>query len=287
MAPPVVVGVDGSESALRAVDLAADEAALRGVPLRVVHASLWERYEGGSGSLGDRESVWQVTAEDILRTAEHRAHLRRPGVEVSLDVLPEEPEYALLRESREACLVVLGTRGRGGLAGLLLGSVGLAVAARAGCPVIVVRGEPARSDTRGRIVVGIGEKGTGSAALDFAFREARLRHAGLDAVRAWRCPARESTDHPLLAGEPARLHEQHAAEALDRALKDAPEDVDLDRRTAEGSPRTVLLAAAQHADLLVVGARRHPGHFGLQLGRVAHAVLHHSACAVAVVPEPA
>jgi len=282
MTPPVVVGVDGSESALRAVDLAAEEAALRGVPLRVVHASLWERYEGTSLAPGHGRPSERLTAEKILRTAEQRANLRRPEVEVSLDVLPEEPEYALVREGREACLLVLGTRGRGGLAELLLGSVSLAVAARAGCPVIVVRGEPS---ARGRMVVGIGEKGTGSAALDFAFKEARLRHAGLDAVRAWRCPARESTDIPLLAGEPARLHEQHAVEALERALKDAPGDVDLNRRTAEGSPRTVLLDAAGDADLLVVGARRHPGHFGLQLGRVAHAVLHHSACAVAVVPE--
>ncbi|HEY8980182.1 MAG TPA: universal stress protein [Streptomyces sp.] len=282
MTPPVVVGVDGSESALRAVDLAAEEAALRGVPLRVVHASLWERYEGTSLTPGHGRPSERLTAEKILRTAEQRANLRRPEVEVSLDVLPEEPEYALVREGREACLLVLGTRGRGGLAELLLGSVSLAVAARAGCPVIVVRGEPS---ARGRVVVGIGEKGTDSAALDFAFKEARLRHAGLDAVRAWRCPARESTDIPLLAGEPARLHEQHAVEALERALKDAPGDVDLNRRTAEGSPRTVLLDAARDADLLVVGARRHPGHFGLQLGRVAHAVLHHSACAVAVVPE--
>ncbi|KND28280.1 universal stress protein [Streptomyces acidiscabies] len=278
MTPPVVVGVDGSASSLRAVDFAADEAALRGAPLRLVHASLWERYEGSSLAEDLGRPTERVTAEDILRTAEHRAALRRPGLEVSLDVLPEEPEYALVREGREASLLVVGTRGRGGLAELLLGSVSLAVAARAVCPVIVVRGD---HEPQGRVVVGIGERG---AALDFAVEEARLRHAALDAVRAWRCPARESTDHPLLAGEPARLHEQHAVEALDRALKNAPATVN--RRTVEGPARTVLLAASHGADLLVVGARRHPGHLGLQLGRVAHAVLHHSPCAVAVVPEP-
>ncbi|GAQ50383.1 universal stress protein [Streptomyces acidiscabies] len=279
MTPPVVVGVDGSESSLRAVDFAADEAALRGAPLRLVHASLWERYEGSSLAENLGRPAERVTAEDILRTAEQRATLRGPGLEVSLDVLPEEPEYALIREGRDASLLVVGTRGRGGLAELLLGSVSLAVAARAACPVIVVRGD---HDPQRRVVVGIGER---EAALDFAVQEARLRHATLDAVRAWRCPARESTDHPLLAGEPARLHEQHAVEALDRALKNAPATVN--RRTAEGPARTVLLAASHGADLLVVGARRHPGHLGLQLGRVAHAVLHHSSCAVAVVPEPA
>ncbi|MHC5905755.1 universal stress protein [Streptomyces sp. S6] len=290
MTPPVVVGVDGSESALRAVDLAADEAALRGVPLRVVYASLWERYEGSSLAPGHGKPAERLGAEDVLRTAEHRANLRRPGVAVALDVLPEEPEYALVREGREACLLVLGTRGRGALAELLLGSVSLAVAARAGCPVIVVRGghdNRVTADGQGRIAVGVGDKGTDSAALDFAVREARLRNATVDAVRAWRCPARESTDIPLLAGEPARLHEQQAVEVLDRALKDMPADVHVTRQVVEGHPRAALLAASYGADLLVVGARRHPGHLGLQLGRVAHAVLHHSACAVAVVPETA
>ncbi|QNP68241.1 universal stress protein [Streptomyces roseirectus] len=287
MAPPVVVGVDGSEPALRAVDLAADEAALRGAPLRLVHACLWERYEGSALARDHAGPGGTVTAEDVLRTAERRAALRRPGVEISVDVLPEEPEHALVREGREAALLVLGTRGRGGLAELLLGSVSLTVAARAGCPVIVVRGERAVSDGPGRVVVGIGDRGPDSAALDFAVREARLRHATLDAVRAWRCPARESTDHPLLAGEPARLHEQHASEVLDQSLKDMPEDLTLTRHTAEGPARTVLLTASHGADLLVVGAHRHPGHLGLQLGRVAHTALHHAACAVAVVPEPA
>ncbi|MFF3942921.1 universal stress protein [Streptomyces phaeofaciens] len=288
MVLPIVVGVDGSEPSLRAVDWAADEAALRGLPLRLVYASLWERYEGESlaEDLGKPSEL--VTAEDIVRTAAQRARLRRPDVAVSTDVLPEEPEYALVHEGHTASALVLGTRGRSGFVEMLLGSVSLTVAAHADCPVIVLRGShdnQIRAGVRGRIVVGIGEKAADSAALRFAVEEAKQRHATLDAVRAWRCPAHETTDHPLLAGEPARLHEQHASEVLDKALKDAPADVDLRRRTVEGPARRVLLDASHEADLLVVGARRNPGHLGLQLGRVAHAVLHHSACAVAVVPE--
>ncbi|MFI7498545.1 universal stress protein [Streptomyces sp. NPDC049687] len=285
---PVVVGVDGSEPSLRAVDWAADEAALRGAPLRVVYASLWERYEGVSPAAAPDRPSEQVTAEDIVRTAERRARRRQADLKISTDVLPEEPEYALVREGRGAALLVLGTRGRGGFAEMLLGSVSLTVAAHADCPVIVLRGShdnQVRAVARGRVVVGVGESGPDSAALSFAAQEARLRHATLDAVRAWRCPAHETTDHPLLAGEPARLHEQHAIEALDDALKDAPADVDLRRRAVEGPARRVLLDASHEADLLVVGARRDTGHLGLQLGRVAHAVLHHSACAVAIVPE--
>ncbi|MDX3752716.1 universal stress protein [Streptomyces sp. AK08-02] len=285
---PVVVGVDGSEPSLRAVDWAADEAVLHGLPLRVVYASLWERYEGTSLAQDVGKPSEQVLAEDIVETAARRARRRRPDLKVSTDVLPEEPEYALVRESRSATLLVTGSRGRSGLAEALLGSVSLAVAGHAQCPMIVIRGNhdnQARTATHGRVVVGVGEKPAGSAAVRFAFEEARRRGVPLDAVRAWRWPAHESTDHPLLTGEPARLHERQAVETLETALQDAPADVAAHRRTVEGHTRTVLVDASRDADLLIIGARRRPGHHGLQLGRVTHGVLHHSACPVVIVPE--
>ncbi|MGW3126365.1 universal stress protein [Streptomyces sp. NPDC001076] len=282
---PVVVGVDGSESSLRAVDWAADEAVLRGAPLRLVYASLWERYEGESlaEDLVTRPSE-QLMAEDVVDMAAQRAHRRQPGLKVTTDVLPEEPEYALVHESREAAALVLGSRGRSGFVETLLGSVGLTAAAHAHCPVIVLRGShdnQVRTGAGARIVLGVG----GREAVDFAVREAELRGAVIDAVRAWRAPAHETTDHPLLSGEPARLHEQQASDTLEEALRDVPEKVRVHRQTVEGPARQVLLAASRTADLLVVGARRNTGHLGLQLGRVAHGVLHHAACPVAVVPE--
>ncbi|MFF4351224.1 universal stress protein [Streptomyces sp. NPDC001530] len=289
---PLVVGVDGSEPSMRAVDWATDEAGLRGLPLRLVYASLWERYEGTSLAQGlDRPSE-QEMAEDIVDAAARRAHGRDAKVKISTDVLPEEPVPALLRESRHATALVLGSRGRSSIAELLLGSVSLAVAARADCPVIVLRGShdnQAKSGTRRRIVLGVAEEAHNSAAVRFAFHEAEARKVELEAVRAWRCPAHETTDHPLLAGKPARLREQRAAETLDAALDAAVAghpSVQLHRRTVEGPARKVLLDVSATADLLVVGAQRRQGHFGLQLGRVAHAVLHHSACPVAVVPQP-
>lgn len=286
---PIVVGVDGSEPSLRAVDWAADEAALRGAPLRLVYASLWERYEGAHLAEELDRPAERVRAEDIVEGAARRARLRRPEVKIATDVLPEEPEYTLLRESRNASLLVTGTQGRSALTEALLGSVSLTVAAHAHCPMIVIRGShdnQALPATHGRIVLGVGEKPTSSAAVRFAFEEARRRGARVDAVRAWRCPAHETSDHPLLAGEPARLHEQRAADALEAALQDAPADVRLHRRTVEGHTRNVLADASREADLLVVGARRRKRSFGLQLGRVTHGVLHHSACPVVIVPEP-
>ncbi|MFG2959034.1 universal stress protein [Streptomyces sp. NPDC048291] len=280
---PLVVGVDGSEPSLRAVDWAADEAALRRVPLRLVHGCLWERYEGVSPVEDLTEPSDQVMAEDIVDVAAQRARRRQPDVKVSTEVLPEEPEFALVRESRSAGLLVLGSRGRTGLAEALLGSVCLTVAAHAHCPVIVLRaGQDDRggASRHGRIVLGVGDR---QEAVRFALREAALRGAEVAAVRAWPCPAHESADR--LPADSARLYEQQAARRLQEALREAPEGVPVRRRTVEGHAREVLPAASHDADLLVVGALRKSGHRGLRLGRTAHGVLHHSACPVAVVPE--
>ncbi|MFJ4940349.1 universal stress protein [Streptomyces pseudovenezuelae] len=283
----VVVGVDGSEPSLRAVDWAADESALRGLPLRLVYASLWERYEGTSLATVLGRPSEELLADDIVAAAERRARSRHPDLALAVDVLAEEPEYALVRESRSATVLVTGSRGRSGLAEALLGSVSLAVAAHADCPVIVLRGSHdnrATPGAQGRVVVGVGEEGKESPAVRFAAEEARRRGVPLEAVRAWRRPAHESTDHPLMTGEPARLHQEQAAEVLEHALRDVPPEVEVRRRTVEGHARRVLVDASYQADLLVVGAKRH-GSFGLQLGRVTHAVLHHSDCPVAVVPR--
>ncbi|MGW2889886.1 universal stress protein [Streptomyces griseoruber] len=285
MALPVVVGVDGSEPGLRAVDRAADEAALRAVPLRVVYASLWERYEG-TALAGEHKPAEEVRADDIVAVAARRARERRPELKVSAEVVAEEPEYVLVREGRNACALVLGTRGRGSVLEMLLGSVSLTVAAHAHCPVIVVRGDGSGAGRHGPVVVGVGAQGKDSAAVRFAVREARLHGAPLVAVRAWRRPAEQGVDHLLPTGEPAHRYEERAAEALEAALADVPADVELRRRTAEGPARDVLLDASRDAGLLVVGARRTHGHLGLQLGRVAHGVLHRADCPVAVVPEP-
>ncbi|MER6061272.1 universal stress protein [Streptomyces sp. NPDC001792] len=296
---PIVVGIDGSGPSLRAVDWAADEAALRGAPLRLVYASLWDRYEGALLAQELDKPLEEVMARDVVGAAEERARRRRPELRITTDVLPEDPEYGLVRESGAALAVVLGCRGRSGMAEALLGSVSLSVAAHAHCPAIVLRDGPddrARTGIRGRIALGVGRNpagSAGSAAVRFAVEEAALHGARLEAVRAWRRPGHPGTGHrppdfvqpdAQLTGEPAQ---QQAVEVLEQALRDAPAELRVDRRTVEGHARDALVAVSREADLLVVGARRRHAHFGLQLGRVAHGVLHHAACPVAVVPEPA
>ncbi|MBA9043878.1 universal stress protein [Streptomyces griseofuscus] len=282
---PVLVGVDGSEESLRAVDWAAEEAALRGAPLRLVYASLWERYEGSLIAQEVGKPAEEVMGQDIMDAAERRAHRHHPQLRLTTSVLADEPSFGLVNESSTARLVVVGCRGRNAVTELLLGSVSLSVAARAHCPVIVLRGGPERPTAPGRVVLGVADKDAGPAAVRFAAEEAALRGVPLEAVRAWRRPAHSATGHPLLAGGPAQAQEQEAAEALEEALRDVPEGLEQHRRTAEGHARDVLVDASRDAGLLVVGARRRTGRFGPQLGRVAHGVLHHAACPVAVVPE--
>lgn len=282
---PLVVGVDGSEPSLRALDWAADEAALHGVPLRVVHACLWERYEGAALAHDLGGPSGPVAAEDIVRAAMSRARRRHADLPVTTAVVREEPEYVLLRESRNASLVVVGNRGRSGLADALLGSVSLTAATRAHCPVAVIRGNHDNRATgrrHARIVVGVSDAPT--TAVRVACEEAWRRDVVLEAVRTWRRPSHETVDHPLLTGSQGHGHEERAAEELEAALADAPPDVTVCRRVAEGHARRVLLAASNEADLLVIGRRR-PGQLGPRLGRVAHTVLHHSGCPVMVVPD--
>ncbi|WP_407917649.1 universal stress protein [Kitasatospora sp. NE20-6] len=279
----VVAAVDGSPESLRAVDRAADEAALRQVPLRLVHACLWERYERDTPDEDEPLSVRREVRQ-LLATAQARAAARRPDVVTATEVVPEDPVPALLGLGGLAPLLVLGHRGRGGFEGLLLGSVGLKVAARADYPVMVVRGEaPAPGGRVGRVVLAVGDDTPGGAVAEFAVEEARLRGADLDLVHAWRPDS-------LLSGTSVLMTSATPADIADQVLAEVelPDTTGLTvrRRAVRGRAATVLLDAAAEADLVVLGAHPRHRHGGLQLGSVDHAVLHHAPCPVAVVPGP-
>ncbi|MFJ1811184.1 MULTISPECIES: universal stress protein [unclassified Streptomyces] len=144
---------------------------------------------------------------------------------------------------------------------------------------------------------GVGGSADGTGSVRFAAREAEARGCALTAVRAWRNPAHQPGSlvtesgavGPRLAADAADALGEGATAALDDALRGAAHEhpgLDVGRKAVEGPAHHVLLEASADADLIVVGALRRQGHFGLQLGRVAHALLHHSACPVAVVPRP-
>ncbi|MEU6532286.1 universal stress protein [Streptomyces sp. NPDC046928] len=284
MTLPLIVGVDGSDPSLVAVDWAVDEAVRHGLTLRLVHASLWERYAGTVPTLGGGRFSERVLAEHLVSSAAERAARRAPGLRITTDILPADAVDGLLHEGANAHALVVGDRGMGELKGLLLGSVSLGVAARARCPVIVVRGDdPGVVGLHERVLLGVGDTVTSGRAVDFAVREAEVRDCVLDAVRAWRHPAPIGAE---TAG--GGDHEQRAATLLDEALRAplaAHPYVRVRRATVEGAARTVLVDRSAAADLVVLGARRRHGHFGLQLGRAGHTLLHHAQCPVAIVPQ--
>ncbi|MFD0368006.1 universal stress protein [Streptomyces sp. NPDC059071] len=289
MESPLVVGVDGSDASLTALDWGVDEAVRHGLPLRIVHASLWERYEGVVPTWATDRPSGQVLAENIVGVAAERARRRAPDLSVTTDVLAEDPSTGLLREGRNGSILVVGSRGRGEFADVLLGSVGLLVAARAHCPVVVVRGERQALEARHeRVLLGVGEHDVDSPAVRFAFREAAVRDAELDVVRAWRRPVHGPADHLLMKRSGGVYFAEESTALLDKALEAAASEhpqVRLRRSSVEGPAHTILTERSAAADLLVVGARRTDRLVGLELGRVAHRTLHHASCPVAVVPQ--
>jgi nucleotide-binding universal stress UspA family protein len=137
---PVVVGVDGSTSSLRAVDFAFDEAARRAARLVAVH-SWWIEVVEGMVVTTPGSPQWQLAAERMhAEAAESLAgHRQRyPEVDVEVRMVNDRPVDALVSASQDADLLVVGSRGRGGFAGLLLGSVTRGAMTRASCPVAVV-----------------------------------------------------------------------------------------------------------------------------------------------------
>ncbi|MBQ0984785.1 universal stress protein [Streptomyces sp. F63] len=282
---PVVVGVDGSPSGLEAVEVAAREAKYRNRPLRVVHAFVWPSTHMPLGAV---EGDLRYEAQRIVTEAEERARTAVPGTEVSGEVVTGEALTVLEERSGRAALMVVGSRGLGGFARLLIGSVAGQLAAHSRCPVLVVRG---RTDGTGPVLVGVDGSPAGETAIGFAFEEAAAQEAGLVALHAWSewsvaVPPPEDPSAPY-AYEPGMLkadEERLLAESL-AGWRDRYPDVPVEHRLIRGRARESLVEASEEARLLVVGARGRGGFAGLRLGSVSQAATQHAHCPVAVVPH--
>lgn len=292
----VVVGVDGSQPALRAVAWAAPEAVRRGVPLRLVLAFGWPTgHHVGQPDLGidAREALLRGARAQLAEAAEV-AQATAPGVEVERQLVVGFPIAVLEAESTRAQLLVVGDRGLGGVAGLLLGSVAVALAAHADAPVVVARGAgdggargagdggARRADGR-PVVVGIDGSPTSEAALAFAYDAAAARRVPLVAVHTWWDLLVDPALAPLLDWAAIEADEhQVLAERLAGWGQKYP-DVPVRRVVCRDRPARRLLEQAADAQLVVVGSRGRGAVRGLLLGSVSHALLHHSPCPVAVV----
>ena len=210
---------------------------------------------------------------------------------MTTDVVDDGSVDTLVAAAADAEMLVLGARGTAAVVGFLLGSVGQQVIAEATSPVVLVRaGDQASAEAAGReIVVGQhGDPEDSAAVLRFAFETAAARGATVRAVRAWTLPPRLRlqpglAEAPRRGRRPGAVREEvpgRGAAALAGALPRSPvvEHVEM------GSAGQVLLSVAGRAQLMVVGRRARRTAVGARIGSVAHGVLHHAACPVAVVP---
>lgn len=283
MAKPVVVGVDGSAESARAVRWAATEARFRGAPLLAVHAWVWPLYRvqldappGAPPGAGLR-----AQADRILEEAAETAREAAAGLEVETQLLTGDPGARLVGLSRDAGLVVVGHRGLGPFAEVMLGSTGAAVTHHAHCPVVVVRGT---ERPRGPVAVGVESAERSASVVRLALQEAAHRGVALLAVHSYTVPLRSESPHVgyhdvVQASEETALAE--VQQALEVARKDFP-DVPVQITLGEHPPAKQLVQASQAAGLIVVGARGAGGFAELLLGSTARALTHHADCPVMI-----
>jgi nucleotide-binding universal stress UspA family protein len=284
--PPIVVGIDGSEHGLRALDWAAATAMTRNWPLLLVHVREPSIPISRSALLGidviDDEAPGTQHLEDA------RVHVSQlwPTVETSVVSREGSVTAALLEELSDGRMLVLGRRGIGRFAALLTGSVTFACATRANGPVVVVPPAYDPKSNAGRVVVGVDGSDQGEAAVELAFAEASARGAGLEVVHAWEQPSPYGFDFAGYGGVAAWKTDQELAVAeVTAGWQEKYPDVPVSYFVEEDHAAAALVRHSAGADLLVVGGRGHSVLAGKLLGSITHAVIQHAPCAVAVVHE--
>ncbi|WP_329285793.1 universal stress protein [Streptomyces sp. NBC_00691] len=299
--PPVVVGVDGSEHSLRALAWALSTAEHLGSPLVVAHVRSDALQLGAAriASLGPSPELPDSVMAAVRTSVEERGH----DMPVRYESLDGSVTDALPATARGARLLVTGSRGHGGFASLLLGSTSRTLAATAPCPLVVVPHE-ARAATlesgakAGRVLLGLHPEETPDEVVAFAFEAAHHRGVPLEAVTAFRLPPQPTSavvsPAPALQVPPT-LPLADAAQAFVREAEREQEErlrpfaarwpkVEVVPTAVPADAAGLLVEGSRDAGLVVVG-RHHRHRFGsLLIGSVAHAVLHHAHCPVAVVP---
>jgi nucleotide-binding universal stress UspA family protein len=299
MTDGVVVGVDGSDGARTALAWGLQEARLRGAAVRTV--TVWPEdgsphvHDGGLGRPSVADFEREVRSRMSTEAAEVAAATGCEAVPVHPEVRYGQPAQQLVDCAGDDGLLVVGSRGRGGLRGAVLGSVGQQCAQYARGPVVVVRDDDAThgavlwQEAASRVVVGVDGSAGSGAALRFAAAEARLRggelhvvHAWMDTVSGYGGPPWALSDTPLRDRADATLRE-----SVQHAWRDGPPGVQVRAETLEGVEWDVLTEVAEAADLLVVGSRGRTGWSSLLLGSVSLRCLTFAPCPVAVVrPSP-
>lgn len=287
----VMVGVDGSAPSLNALDWAAAHASKVGWRLHIVCAYALPTFaaaslDGGYATLDD--AAIRDGAQAVLDEALERVSGR--GTEVTSALETGDPAGVLVEASRNVCLAVVGTRGKGGFAERILGTVSSALPAHAHCPTVVVPykdGGDLPIPVK-RIVVGVDGSVSAKGALKRAIEEAALWDAELTAISG--IPIGTGTG--LLGWLPTSVDSETLLAdckagldvTVDRALG-GRDDVTVRRHALDGTGAALLAEFSTAVDLVVVGTRGRGGFAGMLMGSTSQALLHHSACPVMVVPS--
>ncbi|MEU5977052.1 universal stress protein [Streptomyces sp. NPDC047315] len=288
---PVTVGLDGSRESLAAADWAAQEAVLRGLPLKLVN--VWEPVPMAARATFLGVESQQHWVERVPREAAEGVRARHGELDVTIDQLTGRPGDVLPKVADESALLVLGSRGLSSFGGFLVGSVGQAVLATAQSPLVFVRapeegaGAETADEGAGTVVLGLDANEPDDALIRYAFEDAERRGAALRVVHAWSLPpyfAYGLPPDPVLDAELEKQETATLKEVLAPWRAKHP-GVTVDEAPTIGKTADVLVAAAEGAALLVVGRRIRKAPFGGRIGSVAHAVLHHATSPVAVVPH--
>lgn len=282
MEDKVIVGVDGSEASLRAVDWAAAEARRRGYRLSMLM--------GFAAPTPESAFVWpereiEESAQAALGAAEERVAAVAPGLATDRVVAMEAPTSALLHHSEDAALAVVGQRGRGGFQGLRVGSVTYRLATRSLTPVVVV-GPGTVAEGRTGVVVGEDGSAASRQALAEAFQAAAAEGEEVRVVRALSPPVLPLVPTRAFHGRDATdPGEERALEEVVAPLRSRYPSVTVRTEVVGSRPSTALVNAAENARLLVMGASGRYGPSRFALGSTTHRMLHHSPCPVMVVHD--
>jgi nucleotide-binding universal stress UspA family protein len=292
---PIVVGYDDSPASRLALTWALPTAHGRGADILLVHAAktfppmMSKRWN----SIVSPQEITTEAGKAVLQAGVLLAKKIAPEVTVTSTLIEDAPAAALRGVGDDAAMIVVGTRGRGGFAELVVGSTSLDVATHAPCPVVVVRPDTAEAiepgPEAGRVVVGVDGPDASTDAVEFAFEQAGARDTGLTVLHAWQVPFFDlpgkgvpiPTDLQVeqFQADQRRWLSEHLA-----GWQNKYPDVSVKMDVVPGHPAAVLAAASAGAELLVLGWHGHGGPRAVMtLGCVAHAVLHHAHCAVAVV----